>query len=275
MINIFLVLLTNIKFIKTRDVAIIPEAPAPYPESLAKPSVPCTEDNKTYTIDVKIHVEESVIHAILAVAKSSIAANETEREAISGYFGTIFDELNDMLMSLKVQLHLKLDAYSIEEFMSTISVDPSCEKASPVQERTTAAFDYLQSAFESNIGIHVFVWGCIYVPPNSEYKTTINSYRCGRVAGVLWEGMDASKGLIMNAIIGALVGLEHLRVNGVTIADTVGRQLCQYVHECIGMTKSQLGQIVGGTTPVRYTDSEELASPAEAEAVIEYNVLSH
>lgn len=251
------------------------ESVAPIPSDIQSPSIPCTQDDKTYTVDVKVHLEESVIQAIYNVARSSIEANETEREAVSGYLGTIFDELNDFLMDLKVQVHLKLDAYNIDQFMATISVDPSCEKTSPVIERTSAAFDFLQESYSGNIGIHIFIWGCIFIPPNSDLKAIFNSYRCGRVGGLMWQGMDQTRDLIKNTIIDVFASLEHIRKQSPSLKDNISKQVCQFVQECIGMKPTELGQLVGGTTPVRYTDSEELASPAEAEAVIEYNVMAH
>lgn len=239
------------------------------------PDIPCTADNKTYNVDFKIHIQESVIKAIHAVALTNIVVHETEREAISGYFGTIIDELNDYFMQYKVQIHLKLDAYNTDEFMATISVDPSCEKTSPVIERTSAAFDYLQNSFAGNIGLHLFIWGCSYIPPNSELKTIFNSLRCGRVAGVLWRGMDETRDLVKNAILDALVGLEHLYVPSPSEDANIAGKLCRYVQQCIGMTSSEIGQLVQGSVPVRYTDSESGASPDEEEAVLEYNVMAH
>lgn len=248
---------------------------APIPTDILSPSIPCTLDNKTYTIDVKIHLEQSVISAIYNVARSSIAADETEREAVAGYFGTIFDELNEFLLDLKVQVHLKLDAYNMEQFMPSVTSDPSCEKASPVVERTSAAFEWLQGSYSGNIGIHFFLYGCIYRPPNSEMKAIFNSYRCGRVSGAIWIGMDETRELVKNTILDMLASLEHIKVQSPSLKANVSKQICQYVQDCIGMKSSELGQLVAGTTPVRYTDSEELATPAEAEAVIEYNVTAH
>lgn len=278
MIEVLLIILNQIasfQFNEFQSYVSGGDNPTPIPPSLQTPDIPCTQDNKTYTVDLKVHLQDSVIQAIFDVARSSAAANETEREAVSGYLGTIIDELNDYLLDYKVQIHLKLDAYNVDQFMAQISVDPSCEKTSPVIDRTSAAFDFLQDSFAGNIGLHLFIWGCIYVPPNSELKAIYNSLKCGRVGGVLWTGMDETRDLIKNTIIDALVGLEQLHKPSPAQEANISAELCKYVQNCIGMKPTELGQLIGGTTPVRYTDSEELASPAEAEAVIEYNVMAH
>ncbi|KRH92487.1 hypothetical protein M153_5422000952 [Pseudoloma neurophilia] len=270
----FLIQFKNIKSLATSFSNYVEDV-APIPSDILLPSIPCTADDKTFTVDVKVHLEESVINAIYNVAKSTPAANETEREAVAGYLGTIFDEMNDYLIDLKVQLHLKLDSYNIDKFMATITTDPSCEKNNAVVERTSAAFDYLQESYSGNIGLHMFIWGCIYVAPNSDLKAIFNSYRCGRVAGVVWQGMEQTRDLIKNTLIDVFASLEHIRTQTPSLKENVSKQVCQFVQSCIGMKTSELGQLVGGTTPVRYTDSEELASPAEAEAVIEYNMTAH
>ncbi|ELA45999.1 hypothetical protein VCUG_02510 [Vavraia culicis subsp. floridensis] len=259
MINVLLYLLTNY---------------AAYQDIMA-PDIPCTSDNKTYSIDLKIHAEESVIRAIHSVALSNIVAHETEREAVSGYFGTIIDEMNDHLMQYKVQLHLKLDAYNTDEFMATISVDPSCEKTSPVIERTSAAFDFLNESFAGNIGCHLFIWGCNYIPPRAELKTIFNSLRCGRVAGLLWRGMDETRELIKNTILDSLVGLEHLYAPSPSEEVNLAGKLCRYVQQCVGMQSSEIGQLIQGSAPVRYTDSESGVTPGEEGALISYNAVAH
>lgn len=246
-----------------------------YRNDLMAPDIPCTSDNKTYTVDIKIHAQENVIRAIHAVALSNIVAHETEREAVAGYFGTIIDELNDYLIDYKVQVHLKLDSYHTDQYMGTINVDPSCEKSSPVIERTSVAFNFLQESFTGNIGLHLFVWGCIFIPPNSELKTLVPSMRCGRVTGVLWRGMDETRDLIKYAIMDALVGNEHLYVTAPVEEVNMSARLCRYVQQCVGMQSSELGQQVAGTVPVRYTDSESGITPEEEEAMIEYNMVTH
>lgn len=272
MFEIFIFLIRNILG------SILPEAlanvageDAPIPDDILAPAVPCTQDDKTFTVDIKVHLEESVIKAIHSVAQSNVAANETEREAVASYLGTIFDELNLYLLSLKVQVHLKLDAYNIDQFMATISVDPSCEKTSPVIERTSAAFDFLQESYSGNIGVHIFVWGCINVPPNSDLKSIFNSYRCGRVGGLMWRGMYETRELIKNTIIDIFSSLEHINLKSPALKENIQKQVCQYVQECIGMKPTELGQLVGGSLPVRYTD-DELLSPATETALVEMDI---
>ncbi|TBU04832.1 putative spore wall protein [Hamiltosporidium magnivora] len=240
------------------------------PEELALPPslhlydpLSCTTENKTYTVDLKVHTQDSVVKAIHSIATSQIDPHETEREAIVAYFGTIIDELNNFLIKYKVQLHLNLDSYNTDEFMGNISVDPSCEKSSPVIERTSSAFSYLKDSFNDNIGVHLFVWGCIYISNMAELETVYSNLRCGRVIGVLWKGAGETRTIIKTAIMDALTGIQHSYLSDNEFDAKFAAELCKYVTQCIGMDKSEIGQLVWGTDLVHYTDPVHNHPPAD------------
>ncbi|ELQ74948.1 hypothetical protein THOM_2110 [Trachipleistophora hominis] len=243
---------------------------ASYQDVMA-PGLPCTIDNRTYNVDWKIHVQKSIVEAIHSVALSNIVAHETEREAIAGYFGTIFDELNQELLPFKVQFHLKLDGYNTDQTMGALSLDPSCEKSDAVSERTSAALTYLNQSFAGNVGLHLFVWGCNFIPPGSSISAFYSSLRCGRVAGIMWRGMKESRENVKNAIVNAIAGF--IATDQGPVID--GAKLCAYMQQCVGMQGSEIGQLVEGTVPVFYTDSDSGALPDEKEALMAYNEVAH
>ncbi|KCZ77986.1 hypothetical protein H311_00994 [Anncaliia algerae PRA109] len=224
-------------------------------------SMTCAQKNETYTIDLKIHAQKSVINAINSLAKGTGVPEITEADAVNSYFGTIIDEVNLMLIKYKVQLHLSLDAYTIEEFLgATASFDDSCEKTSAVEERTSTAFSNMLLSFPNNIGIHLFVWGCIFIPSTSELETIKNNHTCGRIMGVLWRGSVETKALIKGVIVNAITGSsDSFSSSDGTYAISIGPKLCDYVTSCIGMDKSEIGQLVPGTELVKYTKAATAA----------------
>lgn len=235
-------------------------------KAVAFDDMACTNENQTYTVDLKIHSQDSVVKAIHSIAGRSIDSRETESEAIESYFGTIIDELNEYLIRFKVQIHINLDGYDSDDFMGNVAFDMSCEKSSPVVDRTSSAFSFLKQSFNDNIGLHLFVWGCTYISSLAELETVYSNLRCGRVMGVMWKGSGETRDLIKSVILNALTGNSNVYSpeNG-DYNSSIGPNLCKYVTSCIGMDKSEIGQLVQGTEVIKYTDIDSESSWIEDE----------
>lgn len=220
-------------------------------------SMSCTDENKTFTVDLKVHAQDLVVRSIHSMATGAIDNRTSESKAVEAYFGTIIDELNTFLMKFKIQFHLNLDGYNTDDFMGTnAAFDISCEKTSPVIERTSSAYSFLKQSFTDNIGIHLFIWGCPYISSTSELETIYSNLRCGRVMGILWKGLAETKALIKGVILNALSGSAHsFSASDGTFDAAIGPRLCKYVNQCVGMDKSEIGQLVPGTEMVKYTSA--------------------
>lgn len=217
------------------------------------PDLTCTDENKTYVVNVKIHSQDDVVKAIHSVALGSGEVDEPD--AIMSYFSSIFDSLNRYMMRFKVQVHLDLNGYNSDDFMGSFAFDKSCEKNSPVIERTSSAFAFLEKDFKDDIGLHLFLWSCPYIADSFELRGVKQSEKCGRAIGVMWRGTKETKFLIMNAIIHALSGIFQGYGLGNPAYDlSVMPGLCKYVTICLGMQKTEIGQIVYGTEIIKYTD---------------------
>lgn len=226
------------------------------PEAVASDSMACTEENKTYAIDLKIHAQGNVVKAIHSVAMSTLESNITEEEAIDAYFGTIVDEINAYLMRFKVKLNMNLDGYNSDTFMGNVAFDTSCEKGSPVVERTSTAFSFLKKSFNDNIGVHLFVWGCTYLSSLAELETVYTNLRCGRVLGVMWKGTKETRALIKSVLLNGFGNASAYSADGSSYDARVGPGLCKYVTSCIGMDKSEIGQLIEGTHVDKYTEAD-------------------
>lgn len=213
----------------------------------------CTDENKTYTVEVKVHAQDDVVKSIHSVALGNTPVDESV--SIKSYFGDVIDDLNEYLIRFKVQLHLALDGYNSDDFIGSLAFDKSCEKFSPVTERTSSAFSFMKQSFDDNIGVHLFVWACPYIIETAELHNVYTNQKCGKVIGVLWKGTKETKDLIKDAIIDALSGISGGYAIGDPVYDTTVRPgLCSYVTSCVGMDKSEIGQIIYGTEIVKYTN---------------------
>lgn len=222
-------------------------------------SLACINENKTYTIDIKLHSDTGVIEALHSTAKAqlvdSIGESVSEVEAVAAYYGTVIDEMNAELIKYKLQLHLNLDSYNTDAFMGNVVADKSCEIRSPIPERNSNAFEYLKKSFETNMGVHLFVWSCVFVPSNAELHEVLSNFKCGRVIGVLWSGTLQTRNIIKFAILKAITNAEQEYSANMKFDDMIiGPQLCKYVTGCVGLDKNELGQLISGTEVVKYTD---------------------
>lgn len=234
-------------------------------EALALDSMACTDENQTYAIDLKIHAQGNVVKAIHSVAMSTLDSNITEEEAIDAYFGTIIDEINEYLMRFKVRLNMNLDGYNSDTFMGNVVFDTSCEKESPVVERTSTAFSFLKKSFNDNIGVHVFLWGCTYLSSLAELETVYSNLRCGRVIGVMWKGTKETRSLFRNALLNGISNSGAYYADRSSYDARVGPGLCKYVTSCIGMDRSEIGQLIEGTHVDKYTEPDSGYSSCDSE----------
>lgn len=226
-------------------------------EALALDSMACTDENLTYAINLKIHAQDNVVKAIHSVAKSTLDSNITEEEAVVAYFGTMIDEINEYLVRFKVRFNMKLEeGYNSDTFMGSVVFDMSCEKKSPVVERTSTAFSLLKKDFKDNIGVHVFFWGCIYLSSLAELEKMYSNQKCGRVIGVMWKGTKETRALFKNALLNGFSKTSAYYADKSSYDARLGPGLCKYVTSCIGMDKSEIGELIEGTHVDKYTEPD-------------------
>ncbi|KAG0419627.1 Spore wall protein 7 [Dictyocoela roeselum] len=166
-----------------------------------------------------------------------------DRKAVSDFYGGIIDELNEYLADYNIRVHMNLDAYNSDEFIPDSVIEHSCEIGNAIETRTSVGFEILKKKFNDNIGLHLFVWSCIYLRPGSEIQIYYMNLRCGRVMGLIWDGLENTRANVMAVIINAIVGMEHTMIKTDDFVENVRGKLCNYVQECLGMDKNQLGVI--------------------------------
>lgn len=254
-----LLLGTFIKFILTRDTG-----------HLFDHTRGCLDSNRTYIINLHSHIQNEVRDAIVSLASKlnshsvideiqGIAGEKAAVTATRSYLGTIVEELNKDLVPFNIQINLVFENQEIDQISANGAYDPSCELASPVKERSSNTFSSLTSKLTNNIGLHLYVFGCIYRNPEFDLIHVIPNSNCGRVIGVMWDGSDNTKVLIKSAIIEAFTGTKDTYANGfLTVADK--NILCGFFEKCIGMSPTIHGQLLNFKKMIKYTrgDSSEI-----------------
>lgn len=230
----------------------------------------CLDSNRTYIINVHSHIQNEVRDAIVSLASKlnshsvideiqGIAGEKAAVTATRSYLGTLVEELNTDLEPFNIQINLVFENQEIDQISANGAFDPSCEITSPVKERSSNTFSSLASKLTNNIGIHLYVFGCIYRNPQFDLIHVIPNSNCGRVIGVMWDGSVNTKVLIKSALIEALTGAKDAYANGfLTIADK--NILCGFSEKCIGMSPTIHGQLLNFKKKIMYTrdDSTEL-----------------
>lgn len=210
----------------------------------------CTQENKTYTVDLRLHADDGIINTIHKVGNPDLSMEKN----LASYFGTIFDDLNSLLWPFHVQLHLDLNSFSSSSIMGNKSSDTTCEGNAPIEEKTFSALEHLQSTLKNKVGIQVFIWECNYLGPQVRLTADYENFTCGHLIGVAWMGEAATRFLIMKAILKALTnaqipeGVDLKNIDPLLLAG-----ICKLTDKCIGMMSSVTGQIVTGRNMIRYT----------------------
>ncbi|KAF9762388.1 Spore wall protein 7 [Nosema granulosis] len=201
----------------------------------------CTTDNFTYIINLNVHLQKYAAESIEDAAKSKLGMNLKQRDAILSYFGTIANELNADLARLGVQVVIQLKRYKAEDFIDTNSFDTSCEIKDAVTDRLDSSFNQLKDVFQDSIGLQLFVWTCPQV--NSSFLTLkINKNEdCGRVIGVLWQGIDPTSTSIKSGVLEAITGIPDLYLDGSLPVDRVFSNVCRYSGKCVGVEPGVIG----------------------------------
>lgn len=236
-----------------REIGNNNEVEMPTPEDYA--IYACTKDPMTYIVEIKIHTQQQVAEAIQSVYNKVSDEKLGLKASLLSYFGTIFDDINEMLLKYKVQIHLNLDAPIMEEFMTDINFDKSCELADPVIERTTSAYMLLKSKYFNSIGLHLFVWVCPKAITNFNLQQKIDNDNCGRILGIIWEGTEEGRTGITKLIIEALTE----NTNSPATEDKKEEKakeskLCGYVEKCVARNPTDIGEKIYGETYMNYTD---------------------
>lgn len=224
----------------------------PTPEEYAMSA--CTKDPMTYIVEIKIHSQQQVAESIQAVYNYGSDIKLGLKASSLPYYGEIIDELNAMLLKFKVQIHLNLDAPIVEEFMTDINFDRSCELKEPIIERTAAAYGLLKSKYNNSLGLHLFVWQCPRYDPSFVVEQKIDNDNCGRVLGVLWRGTEECREDVKNMIMYALTGISGDYTSPSAFNGLIEAPLCSYVNKCIARNPTDIGEKVLGEEYLRYTD---------------------
>lgn len=201
----------------------------------------CTSDGHTYIVNINVHLQEYAAQSIEDAAKSKLGMKLKQRDAVLSYFGTIANELNADLAKVGFQTVMQLKRYKSEDFIDTNGFDTSCEIKDPVTDRIDSSFSQLKDVFQDSIGIHLFVWTCPQL--NSSYASVkINKNEdCGRVIGVLWQGIDPTSTSIKSGIMEAITGIPDLYLDGTLPVDTVFSNVCRYSGKCVGAEPGVIG----------------------------------
>lgn len=221
----------------------------------------CTGDNQTYIVNVHFHVQKDVMDAILSLAAKldgslidevqGVAGEKAWLTAVKSYLGTIMDDVNEDMKHLNIQFNLIIEPQELEQLSSNGAYDPSCELASPVKERTANSYASLSTKIDSGIGIHVYLYGCVYVNPEFDKIYVLRKSNCGRVIGVLWNGSDKTRTLLKSAIMEGLTGSKDVYAEGfLNIVDK--NLLCGFCEKCIGLSPTVHGQLVDYRKEIRY-----------------------
>lgn len=227
----------------------------------------CTDGDKTYVINFHAHIQKDVKDSIVSLASKltavslvdEIQGEEGERAdvtALRSYLGTLIEEINRDLDKYNVQINLVLEPQELDQISANGSYDPSCEIASPVRTRTENAFSMLQERYDKSIGLHFYIFACLFKNSTFDLVNVIPNSKCGRVVGIMWDGSKNTKTLLKSAIMEALTGSPDIYSKG-TFSLRDKNSLCSYAEECIGRSPSQLGQMLEYKKEIRYTKDED------------------
>lgn len=227
----------------------------------------CTDNTHTYVLNITFHIQNEIKDAIVSlVSKSrnsnlldsiqSINGEPAALVAVSSYFGTILDEMNVDLQMFNVQLNMNLDELELHSISANGSYDPSCEVGTPIIERTTNAFNDLTAKMNNTIGLHLFLFGCVYNDATNKKVDVISNGTCGRAIGVMWDGSTNTKTLIKSAIMEAINAGADTYANGY-ITPSVRGNICSYFDKCLKITPTIHGQLLNSTKALRYIDEED------------------
>jgi len=230
----------------------------------------CIDDKKTYIINFHAHIQKEIQDAIVSIATKSnnesvvngIIGQDGELAVVTAtksYLGTLIDEINEDLYKYKVQINLVLDPQEIDMVSSSGQYDPSCEMVDPVKNMTKIAYDSLVQQFNDSVGIHFYMYGCIFDKGNNATTEIIRKGKCGRVVGVMWRGSNLTKNLLKSAIVEAITETKNAYETGsLNLPDKSG--LCRFSEKCIGELKSPLGMVLPYLSMIKYTSENEPVS---------------
>lgn len=226
----------------------------------------CLDGNKTYVINVHSNIQNEVRDAITSLASKlnsdalvdeiqGVAGEKASITATRSYLGTIIEELNRDLQAFNIQVNLVFENQEIDQISANGAYDPSCEIASPVKERVTNTFASLASKFNNSIGIHLYIFGCVYMNREFDLIHVSHNSNCGRVIGVMWDGSVNTKVLIKSAIMEAFTGAKDAYANGfLTVCDR--NVLCGFFEKCISLSPTVHGQLLNFKKVINYTRDE-------------------
>ena len=230
----------------------------------------CLDDNKTYVINIHTNIQNEIRDAITSLASklnSDVLADEIqgisgEKASITAtrsYLGTTIEELNKDLEIFNIQVNLVFENQEIDQISANGAYDPSCEITSPVKERVTNTLSSLISKFTNNIGVHLYIFGCVYVNRDFDLVYISHNSNCGRIIGVMWDGSVNTKVLIKSAIMEALTDVKDAYASGsLKVHDK--NVLCGFFEKCIGLAPTIHGQLLNFRKFIHYTRDESSES---------------
>lgn len=226
----------------------------------------CLDSNKTYIVNIHSHLQSDVRDALVSIASKinsdavldevqDVAGQKASVAATKSYLGTIIEELNQDLERFNVQINLVFQEHDLDEISAIGGFDPSCEVIDTLKERVMHAFSELGSRLNNNVGIHLFLYSCIYKKPGTSLIFTDTKSNCGKLIGVLWDGSTHTKTLIKSAIIEAFSGMKDAYADG-RLYLASKNIMCGFFEKCVGMTPTVHGQLLNYKKVIRYTQND-------------------
>lgn len=224
----------------------------------------CLDGDKQAQIDFRAHIQKEVTTAIVSLVSqynllsTRDSGKGAELEAVKSYLGTLVEEVNKDLYSLGVQINLIIDPLSLDEISANGSYDPSCEMAAPVKLRTQNELTTLRDKLNGAVGVHFYIYSCVYLKPEYDLVSVAHNNTCGRVMGVMWNGSEVTKVLLKSLIIEALTGVAGTyQTGGGRLTSAAKSALCRYANTCIGRSQSQLGVLLDHRARLEYTQKDD------------------
>lgn len=193
----------------------------------------CAPENYLYKINVKVHTNREVIKAINEESVHARDEKNSEKDALEDYYGKIFETLNEAMEPYRVVFDLDLRDYDLNDYISTMtSSSLSCERKDSIVNKVADTYEEMLKSTIDRVGLHLFVYGCMHIPSNNDLTGVFKHKACGRVSGVLYNGIADTKNLIISAL---LTSISNSKIDNVEMLKTntlVNGAVCSFVSSC-------------------------------------------
>lgn len=204
----------------------------------------CTREGM-YKIPIMVYLDIDSIDAI-ALESNMDAAIDKHTQA-SNFLGEIFNEINDILLRYKIQVHMSLQPpINLNVFLNCGHQSPinTFMKSIESKKKFKTAFNKLFIVFCDNFVSYLDMDKGIY-----------NGYKnCTTNSGIIYVNNVILKAKIQNVILGMIA-----RTIVKTIDINFEKKACQYVAECIDGKIDAVGEY---TSWLRYVNNVEYNDPS-------------